>query len=60
MASRDAEITLHNIIGLIDENLEEYQVLAPHEILRAHSDLLLHYLNSGHTQINMKSDRIDN
>lgn len=58
-ASRDAELTLHNIIGLIDEHLEEYQVLAPHEVLAAHSDLLLHYLNHGSKLLSVSSSKTD-
>ena len=39
--------------------MDEYQVLAPNEILKAHNDLLLHYLNSDHKLINLKTTRAD-
>ena len=45
----DAEMTLHNLIEVIDSNIKDYEILDPSEILQANSDLLLHYLNHSAT-----------
>ena len=52
-------MTLLNIISIIDQNLEEYQVLAPFEILQAHADLLLHYLNHSSEDLAVNTKRVD-
>ena len=42
----DAEMTLHNLSQVIEENKDDYEMFAPDEILSAENDLLLHYLNN--------------
>ena len=42
----DAEMTLHNLLQVIEENIQDYELFAPDEILSANTDLLLHYLNN--------------
>ena len=41
----DAEMTLLNLLQVLDENIEDYEMFAPDEILTANTDLLLHYMN---------------
>ena len=45
-ARMDAEMTLHNLSQVIEENKDDYEMFAPDEILSAENDLLLHYLNN--------------
>ena len=42
----NAEMTLQNLLQVIEENIQDYEMLAPDEILSANNDLLLHYLNN--------------
>ena len=52
-ARMDAEMTLHNLNQVIEENKDDYEMFAPDEILSAENDLLLHYLNnSNRLQLN--------
>ena len=41
----DAELTLLQLLQVIDEHIEDYELFAPGEALKANTDLLLHYLN---------------
>ena len=41
----EAELTLINLTRIIDENLADFEVLEPLDILQAHTDLLLHLIN---------------
>ena len=42
----NAEMTLQNILQVIEENINDFEMFAPDEILSANNDLLLHYLNN--------------
>ena len=43
-AIRDAEMCLLNILEVLDQHKEDFEMLAPQEVLSAEMDLLLHYL----------------
>ena len=45
LAAKDAELTLQNMLAVIEQHEQDFVVLAPHEVVAIHSDLLLHYLN---------------
>ena len=59
LVGRDAEMTLLNSIALVERHQDEFKVMAPHEILTVHCDLLLHYLNHGNKQIRLNSSKAD-